>query len=153
MAYALGMDANDNAAAARALQAAKQERWSFAESQIAKTRDPLAAKIYYWMYYTEAKGPFAFNRVSAFVRQVPDWPQQGTLQLAAEKSINDNTPSEAIVRWFKDYSPRTADGMDRYMRAMQAQGMQKEMGTVISAWWGDASLTNEQQVRFLRNYG
>lgn len=152
-ARAQGMDENDKAAVMRALQAAEQKKWSYAEAQIAKTHDPLAARIYYWMYYTTADGPFAFNRVSAFVRQVPDWPQRGTLQLAAEKSINDNTPPDAIVRWFQEFPPHTADGMDRYMKAMQAQGMTGQMGAVISKWWGDASLTADQQDRFLKNYG
>jgi len=135
------------------LQAAGQKRWSFAESQIANTRDPLAARIYYWMYYTENPGPFVFNRISAFVRQVPHWPQQGTLQLAAERSITDTTPVDSIIRWFQDYAPKTSDGMDRYMKALQSQKMTQQMSAAISAWWGDASLTAEQQARFLRNYG
>ena len=152
-AQSLGMSDSDKNALTSALQAAGQKRWSFAEAQIAKTHDPLAARIYYWMYYTDSPGPFAFNRVSAFVRQIPDWPQQGTLQLAAERSITDTTPPDAIIRWFQDYPPKTSDGMDRYLKALQSQGMTKQMTTAINAWWGDASLTNEQQARFLSNYG
>ncbi len=152
-AQSIGLSESDRKAVVSALQAAGQKRWSFAEAQIANTHDPLAARIYYWMYYTDNPGPFAFNRISSFVRQVPHWPQQGTLQLAAERSITDTTPPDAIIRWFDEYAPKTSDGMDRYMKAMKAQGMTKKMGVAINAWWGDASLTAEQQARFLGNYG
>lgn len=144
---------SDRAAVTRALQAAGQKRWSYAEEQIAEAKNPLAARIYYWMYYTEAEGPFAFNRISAFVRQVPGWPRRGTLILAAEKSIRDDTPADAIVRWFDDFSPRTSDGMDRYMKALQAQGQTQKMVDAINAWWGDAALSMDQQGKFLRMYG
>lgn len=152
-AQGIGMREGDRAALVSALQAAAQKRWSFAEAQIAKTHDPLAARIYYWMYYTDSPGPFAFNRISAFVRQVPDWPQQGTLQLAAERSISDTTPADAVIRWFQEYPPKTADGMDRYLATLQMQKMTKEMRMAINAWWGDADLSADQQARFLKNYG
>lgn len=152
-AQSIGLSESDQKAVIRALQAAGQKRWSFAEAQIANTRDPLAARIYYWMYYTDNPGPFPFNRISTFVRQVPDWPQQGTLQLAAEKSVTDNTPPDAIIRWFEDYTPKTSDGMDRYLKALRAENKTKQMENAINAWWGDASLTAEQQVRFLSHYG
>lgn len=148
-----GMSAEDRAATIVAVSAAAQKKWSYAESQIAKTKDPAAARIYYWMYYTTEKGPFQFNRISAFVRQIPDWPQQGTLQLAAEKSINDTTPPDAVIRWFSDYEPHTADGMDYYLRALKSQNDLEGMKRVMNAWWGDAQLTSDQQDRFLRNYG
>ena len=147
------MSEADKAAVIRALQAAKQERWSYAEAQIANTQDPLAARIYYWMYYTKAKGPFNFGRISTFVDQIPDWPRQGTLRLAAEKSIRDDTPPQAIVEWFRKHPPATPDGMERYLSALKSQAYLKDMTLVLNQWWGDANLTAEQQDRFLRNYG
>lgn len=147
------MSESDRAAVIRALQAAKQERWSYAEAQIANTKDPLAARIYYWMYYTKAKGPFNFNRISTFVDQVADWPRQGTLRLATEKSIRDDTPPQAIIEWFRKHSPATPDGMDRYLNALKSQAQLKDMTLTLNQWWGDANLTAEQQDRFLRNYG
>ncbi|MGZ9109293.1 MAG: lytic transglycosylase domain-containing protein [Micavibrio sp.] len=147
------MSENDKAATLRALQAAKQERWSYAEAQIANTKDPLAARIYYWMYYTDAKGPFAFNRIASFVDQVPDWPKQGTLALAAEKSIKDDTPAPAVIEWFRKHPPLTADGMKRYLAALKKQAQLKDMVAVLNDWWGDANLTGDQQGEILRNYG
>lgn len=152
-AAGVGMSESDKAATLRALQAARQERWSYAESQIANTHDPLAARIYYWMYYTDAKGPFPFNRIASFVDQVPDWPRQGTLALAAEKSIRDDTPPAAIIEWFRKRKPLTADGMKKYLAALKGQGQIKEIGTVLNEWWGDANLSGDQQDEILRNYG
>lgn len=147
------MSDSDKAATIRALQGAKQKKWDYAESQVARTKDPLAKKLYYWAYYTKSPGPFRFNRISAFMRQIPDWPQQGTLQLAAEKSIQADTPPDEIIRWFDANPPLTADGMDKYMKALSAQAQTKNMGLVISKWWGDANLTSDQQDYFLRKYG
>lgn len=152
-AQEIGMGEGDRAAIVRALQAAKQDRWSYAEAQIAATKDPLAARIHYWMYYTNSKGPFIFSRITTFIDQVPDWPKQGTLRLAAEKSIRDDTSAQSIIDWFRKHSPMTADGMDRYLGALKSQGNTKEIGIVLNGWWGDATLTNDQQNKILRSYG
>lgn len=153
MAADMEMTASDKASTIRAIQGAMQRKWSYAESQAARVVDPLGAKIFYWVYYTEAQGPFPFNRISAFIRQIPDWPQQGTLHLAAERSIRDDTPPDEITRWFDKYPPLTAEGMDRYMTALAAQNQLNEMRAVMNAWWDDANLTSDQQDHFLRSYG
>lgn len=137
----------------QALKAADRQQWSIARSQIAKAKDPLANRVFSWMYYTSAEGPFPFEQISAFIRRVPDWPQQGTLRLAAEKSIRDDTPNDTVIAWFHDYGPQTADGMERYLKALQAKGLTAEMERVINAWWGDASLTPGQQDYFLHAFG
>ncbi len=137
----------------QALKAADKGQWSAARSHIAQTKDPLANQVFLWMYYTSAEGPFPFDKISAFVRRVPDWPQQGTLRLAVEKSIFDNTPDDAVIAWFSEYDPQTADGMERYLKALRAKAMLPEMSEVMNAWWGDASLTPGQQDKFLRSYG
>ncbi|MDB5491431.1 MAG: Soluble lytic murein transglycosylase precursor [Micavibrio sp.] len=147
------MSDSDKAATIRAIQGAQQRKWPYAEAQIRRTVDPLAPKIFYWIYYTEAQAPFQFNRITAFVRQVPDWPQQGTMRLNAEKSINDSTPPDEITRWFDQFPPLTAEGMNRYLRALIAQKQMKQMTSVINAWWGDANLTSDQQDQFLKTYG
>ena len=147
------MDEKDRAATLKAIQAASQRQWSYAQSQIANTRDPLAARMYYWMYYTEAEGPFPFNRISAFTAQVPGWPRQGALKSAAEKSMNDDTSPDAIINWFTDNTPQTVEGMERYMRALAARNQAGQMASVINGWWGGVSLTSDQQNRILRSYG
>lgn len=149
----IGMSDSDKAATVRAIQGAEQRKWGYAQAQVTRTVDPLAAKIFYWVFYTEADPPFAFNRITAFIRQVPDWPQQGTLKLNAERSIQDDTPPDEITRWFDKYPPLTAEGMGRYLRALAAQRQLKQMSAVINAWWGDADLTSDQQDLFLKNYG
>jgi soluble lytic murein transglycosylase len=152
-AATIGASENDRNLAIQALRAADKKHWSAAQVQIARTSDPLAAQVFFWVYYTSAEGPFPFDQISGFVRQIPDWPQQGTLQLAVEKSVRDNTPDDDIIRWFHDYSPKTVDGMEFYLNALRRKGQIAEMGRVINAWWGDASLTPDQQDRFLRSYG
>lgn len=147
------MTESDRAAALRAVQAAMQKKWSYAESQIASTRDPLAARVYYWMYYTEQDGPFVFSRVSSFARQVQDWPRHGRLRLAVERSIRDDAPADDVIAWFNDFPPQTVDAMNRYLKALQSRNLTQKMAEVLNGWWGDATLTAAQQDQIMRDYG
>lgn len=147
------MSAEDKATVRSALTAAGQKRWTAAEQLAAQTRDPLAAKIYYWLSYTEREAKVPFNRLSSFVRQNPDWPRQGKLILEAEEAMPPDLPDDEVLRWFRDYSPRTPDGMERFLRTLDRAGAQDEMRKVLGEWWKDAPLTAEQQTRFLQRYG
>jgi soluble lytic murein transglycosylase len=147
------MDERDRAAALRAIQAGMQGKWSYAESQIAGTRDPLAARIYYWMYYTAQDGPFVFSRISTFAKQVSDWPRHGRLRLAVEKSITDQTPAESIIDWFHHYPPETGVGMEHYLRALLSVNQRDTAARVLTQWWPGATMGNEDQAKFLRLYG
>ncbi len=143
----------ESAAVSKALSAIKQGRWSAAEQAIAATHDPLAAKIFYWLSYTEKGGAVPFNRISAFIRQNPDWPRRGKLALEAEKAMPASLSDEDVVRWFDDYKPQTSEGMDRYVKALVRNGGTKKAGQALEAWWPNAQLSTPQQKYFLSHYG
>ena len=149
----VGMSANDAALTVKALQAAAQGSWSYAESLIAQTRDPLAARIYYWMYYTQKAAPHNFRRISTFVGQIPNWPRQGALRLSAEKSASSDTPIQDVVEWFNTYKPQTADGMMLYLSALRAAGANKDIPAILNTWWAETAFGPESQDKFLRTWG
>lgn len=142
----------DREAMHKALLSIKKGNWKQAADIVAQTRDPLAAEIYYWLYYTKEVGPVQFSRISAFVRQNPDWPGKATLQLAAEKAMPSDLPSDEVVRWFGKNAPQTPDGMDRYIRALLNGGESDRAKEVLRPWWGKTLLTREQQKYFVGTY-
>lgn len=147
------MSGADRGAVHEALLAIKKRQWQKAESIIARTKDPLAAKVYYWLYYTKGGGPVQFNRISAFIRQNPGWPKTGAMRLAAEKAMPDNLPDVDVIVWYDSYPPLTPDGMDRYMAALLKKGAKDRAAAVIDAWWRKTSLTSDQQRHFYGRYG
>lgn len=147
------LSADDRAATVQALKAIKSGQWKKAEQLIAQTRNPLAAKIYYWLSYTKEGGDLSFARITGFISQNPDWPSQGRMRLAAERALRPGIHDHDIVDWFGRYPPLTPDGMERYLAALQAEGMEGKLVEVIRAWWQEASITPEQQKRFHQKYG
>lgn len=146
------MSAAHREATVQALKTARRGDWSRAGEVIRRTGDPLAEKIFNWLYYARSGQLQSFDRVTAFIRRNPEWPSQGTLKRAAEKALNDKVRDEDVVYWFRDYPPQTVDAMDRYLRALAVQGRAEEMKKALRGWWKGATLTADQQSRFLKSY-
>ncbi|MCB9996478.1 MAG: lytic transglycosylase domain-containing protein [Rhodospirillales bacterium] len=147
------MSANDRAQTLQALKSIKRGQWTQAEKQIAATRDPLAMKIYYWLAYTKDHGDISFARITRFMDQVPDWPGQKNMRLAAEKALAKGAVNRDVVDWFGKYEPLTTDGVETYLDALQAEGLDTKAQAVARLWWQDALTSPGQQDRFLRKYG
>jgi len=147
------MSADDRATVLKALSAIRKGQWKNAENLVASTRDPLAAKLYYWLAYTKHANDVKFDRITGFVEQNPDWPGQSKLRLAAEKAINSNVADADIIAWFADRKPLTPDGMENYLDALSRKGDTAKLQQVVREWWKDASLSPDQQTRFLKKYG
>lgn len=147
------MSADDRAAALQALTAIKKDQWRRAENLIAGTRDPLAAKLYYWLAYTENPRDATFSRISGFIEQNPDWPRQTTMRINAEKALDRNVNDKDVITWFDRYSPLTSEGMEHYLDALERQKKFDKARQVARTWWADTMLTPDRQSRFLKRYG
>ena len=148
------MSVEDRSLAHQALQAVKRSDWKKAETLIAQTRDPLAAKVFYWLYYTEdGKRPVQFNRIAAFVRQNPAWPRQGKMKLTAEKAMPKELPDVDVIHWFDEFDPLTPEGMERYLQALLQAGAKEKAAKKLRVWWKNIQLEPVQQNNFLVRYG
>lgn len=147
------MSVESRSAAVRAVKAIKNGEWTKGKNLLAGTRDPLAMKIYYWLAYTREYGAPDFNSISTFIKNNPDWPMQGKLQLAAEKAMPSTLSPPAVTAWFDHYPPQTADGINMYMKSLIAQGKTTAAQQVMRGWWPKATLSPEQQTRFMDTYG
>ncbi len=149
---------SDRAETVQALQAINQGRWSLAEQKIAQTKDPLAAKLYYWLVFT--KGPKSgwgntkFVRLAHFIRQNPEWPGTRDLRYMAEDVMPGNLPSSDVAAWFDDYAPLTSKGTQRYMQAMISMGHAAKAKKYLAGWWSRTLvLSRDQQKEIYRSYG
>ena len=86
----------------RALQMIEQDIWMPARTEIAATRDPLAAKLYFWLVYTRQDQDINFIRLSHFIRENPHWPGIRDLRLKVERKVDDTLAPRDIVAWFDD---------------------------------------------------
>ena len=146
------MSPEARAATVRGIRAILSGQWTKGRDAMLGTRDPLAGKLYAWLAYTRDYGTPTFEVVARFVRENPDWPKQGKLQLVAEKAMPEGSPTSTIVGWFDHYPPQTPDGMDMYLRALINQNKLDAARLVMQGWWPKVSLSSDQQARFIQRY-
>ena len=136
----------------RALQALNQDQWTLGRDLLARTKDPLASKLYYWMLFTREKSNYEYVHLAQFIRRNPDWPGiKGMRKLAEEKMPDSLTPAE-VVTWYNDYPPQTARGTDRYVQALFEQGKKTEAKAFLSDWWAETQIGREEQKDIYRKY-
>ena len=136
----------------KALQSIDQRRWSIGRNLIANTKDPLSAKLYYWLVFSKDHGDYSFGRLAQFIRNNPEWPGTRDLRLQAEKKMPDNLSAPDVVAWFDDYPPLTTRGMDKYLQALVFRGQAQKAKTYLTGWWGETPLTRDGQRYIYRKY-
>lgn len=144
--------------AVRAFSLIKDGDWEEAQEVMAGVKDPLAARLYHWLVFTRAPKSVwqdtKFVRLVQFIRDNPDWPDQGGMRLTAEQIMPDDLPDRDVVAWFDDYSPMTTDGIERYMQALLGTGQRDKAQKFISGWWGRTLLLKrDEQKEVYRKYG
>jgi len=135
------------------LQAIKNGQWNDGKRYIAASKDPLAATLYYWLYYQNKSA----NEVSSislirFLNKHPTWPKNRSLRLKAEKSMNSGQGIGESVRFFNRYEPLTADGFFVYVDSLLAQGQTAKAGALIQEWWTEKSMSRDEQKKLFKKY-
>lgn len=134
------------------LKEIKSNNWSAAHNKASALQDPLTNKLYLWLYFIKGKKPVHYEQLTAFIQHNRHWPKQRSLLLDAEELMPpDKTPAE-IAGWFSVFSPRTPDGMARYIDALLVLGQQDKARQLLSSWWHKSLLRPDEQRRFLEAY-
>ncbi|MGB0719435.1 MAG: lytic transglycosylase domain-containing protein [Bdellovibrionales bacterium] len=137
----------------QALQALDKNQWSQGKAMIAATGDPLAAKLYYWLYFTRKDDVDDYTHLAQFIRQNPQWPGVSGMRAKAEKIMPESLRNDDVVAWFNDYPPKTAKGLDRYLEALTTSGRTDQAQTIIRKWWADITMSRDEQREIYRKYG
>lgn len=138
----------------QALLAVKKDQWDRGERLIAQADNPLATKLYQWLYFTHRDSAVVrFDSLATFMRTNPEWPLQGRMRRVAERAMPPGLSDEAVIVWFRQFPPRSAAAMIRYLDALEdAAGQTARIEAILAPWWEDALLTPDEQSYFLKHY-
>jgi soluble lytic murein transglycosylase len=144
--------AND-AALVNAVKVMDAERWSAARDAVYAARDPLAKKLYLWMYLKKEKGAVGFSKLARFVQDNPQWPGINMFREQAERDMPEDLPRTEVLAWFDAYPPLTARGLDLYLDALLIAGRKAEAKKILDVWWAERLSTRDEQKDIYYKYG
>ena len=135
------------------LSAIKKGKWDEGKRYIAASKDPLAATLYYWLYYQKKSSKQVSSKsLVRFLNKHPAWPANRSLRLKAEKDINKEGRTAESVRYFDRYDPLTADGFFVYVDSLLAQGQTAKAKTLIQEWWTEKPMGRDDQKKLFSKY-
>lgn len=139
----------------KGMQALEQNQWEVGEQFLGKAPGSLAGDIYYWMKYSASKPPsnMDWNRVSRFVKSHDDWPAASSMKKNAELIMPRDLSNNAVVSWFKEYAPVTADAKLRYIGALHKTGQKDVARKKLIEYWSEDLFGDGAQAKFLTQYG
>ena len=129
----------------QALQKADAGQHGQAQQIIAQVHDPQEQDTYLWFKYANGKNSVDFYDGMKFIEGHKDWPLLNKIKANMEGAIPSSVPNPAIVKWFSQNPPATAEGMIRYLQAMMAMGQAQKLRPVLQNWWETASMSRDQQ--------
>jgi len=123
-----------------------------ARAYVKTLQSPLARKILIWARLSRPDSNASFSEIAAFMITNPDWPSQASLQRRAEEAIGDQTPTDAVLRWFGPRQPLSGDGKGRYGEALLASGLVKEGQAAIRDAWVNGNFTKNRERAFYKRH-
>ncbi len=140
-----------------ALKDIESGKWDEARKKIAQSKDPLAAKIYYWILLTNTEKKEwtnnLFIKLSRFVRENPEWPSVKKMKLRAEGVMPEDLSNAEVLAWYNDFPPITTYGMGRYMDALIIEGEKDKAREFVADWWASTLVSRDQQRDIFKKYG
>ena len=128
------------------------EKWAQARDSVIRSGDPTLARLYEWMLYREEDiSGLPFERVSAFIRNYPEWPEQTKLRATAERVMPYDYPAPSVIAWFTTYPPVTGKGM---LQLMTATGTTSAVTkSILVPSWPQAKADSQEQASILSQIG
>lgn len=130
--------------------------WNSARDKIAESKDPLAAKIFYWLKLTrgdqENLSSNMFIALSGFIRDNPEWPDRSKMVMRAEGFMPESLSNAEVIAWYDNFTPQTPYGMARYADALIIEGKHSQAKTFIAQWWASSLISRDQQKEIFQKY-
>ena len=136
------------------LSAIKKGRWDDGKRYIAASKDPLAATLYYWLYYQKkSDAQISSASLIRFLNRYPAWPQTKKLRLKIEGNMKGGTDAQESIRFFGRHAPLTTQGFFAYTDSLLAQGQRQKAQALIQEWWTEKPLSRDNQKKLFSKYG
>lgn len=134
--------AEDAAATARALEAARKGDWPVAMGQ-ARLSGTLALDVIEWQKLRAGEGTFA--EFAGFAARRADWPGMPLLLRKGEAAIRPGEDPAQVVGYFRAQKPQTGAGSLALIDALAARGEFAGAEAEAVRAWRELSLTAEEQ--------
>jgi soluble lytic murein transglycosylase len=145
--------AYDLQAVTAALGAARAGGSARIQSVLASTSDPLARKIALWSLADGAPDTMTWAQADEARRELADWPRPARRQMAAEKLIDRSGLSpKAVVEWFGDADPITAEGAMSLASALREEGRTSAAAATIRKAWRTLVFDEVNQTAMLARF-
>lgn len=115
-----------------------------------RARDDVTRQLLGWVAIRMAPRQVGFARIDGFMRNAPDWPQQGWLRRRAEEALVSERPGDDVVRaFFASQPPLTPGGTLLVAKLRAADGRPQEAASMLAERWRSDTFGPDMEQRFL----
>ena len=143
----------DKAIYQQAFAAVDNDRWKEARRLAAKAKNKIPAKVIQWLDLTRPGPGRSFDEMTQFYLDNPGWPLRDTLQAQAERAMPDDYAAAAVLKWFGEREPQTAEGALQLVDALRATKQVDRARRVAQAAWINEDFDSEEAKAFLNACG
>lgn len=105
-----------------------------------------------WYIALQTTQEVPYKSLQALLARHPSWPQAGTLRRLIEQKIPADARLHELEEWFTKFPPRSGDGLDKYLKALQKNGDHAKAANTLRSAWKDISLSAKETARFSTAY-
>lgn len=139
---------------AQAYQAMKEQKWDEAKKLATRSKNNVLLNIIISNQYLDCNYKNrSFSEITTFLLTMPHWPQNASVQIAAENLLNKDTPAKDIVKFFNSYPPLTGKGWKCYAKALyQIDSKSSNLPLIIKQGWIKGSFSPEEQKEYYKKF-
>jgi len=152
-AWAGAMSPADSAIYHAAFASVEDDNWSAALAEAGRARDPLLAKVIFWLDLGRPGSGHPFSDYVTFLAQNPDWPERSAVLAQAELAMPPNLAPDQVLAWFKNREPLTMPGAMQLGRALQARNEAAKAVPVLRTGWVELDGTQDEESEYLSRFG
>lgn len=124
-----------------------------ARASIETIEDPTARSLALWYYFDENDPNVDIEDGLNFLNAHEGWPSIDRIQRQLESRLEDTTPPDFILSFFKTRDPVSVDGKQQLARALNATGERDAARLQIQEMWVNDRLPIRDERRVLSNFG
>ena len=128
------------------------QNWAKVADLGEKTPYPVIKKLSMWLYITHTPLPVSFQTLSAFMLKNPEWPVPMSIVEKTESKMPEGLRPYTVIEWFDKHSPRTAHGLDLYLRALRQMGYTEQVEKVLETRWEKIRLSEKDLKIFIKDH-
>lgn len=139
---------------AKAYQAMTQQNWDEAKKLAVLSKNKVLLNIIISNQYLDCNYKNKnFVEITEFLLKIPHWPQNASVQIAAENSLNKDVAAKKIVQFFNLHPPLTAKGWKYYAKALyQIDSKSSNLPLVVKQGWIQGSFSQEEQKEYYKKF-